>query len=165
MFSSLFRRSSRPVTIATALFGFAPLTFAMGAPLDPSGLWLTKGDASIVRIAPCGSNYCGKIAWMREPNESSGSPKVDHNNKDTSKRNRPMIGLDLLMDMEADADHWKGKVYNPEDGKIYDITFKVADPTGKAANTAELEGCMMRYLCKSETFKRANEIPKGTAVR
>ncbi len=164
MVSSLSRRLFGLFTFLT----LAPLqpTFAAATPVDPTGLWFTKNDASIIKISPCGSNYCGKLAWMKEPKESDGSPKVDHNNKDTSKRTRPMVGLDLLIDMSADEDHWKGKAYNPEDGKTYDVTFKVGEgKSGKsAADTAEIEGCMLKYLCKSETFKRATEIPKTQAL-
>jgi uncharacterized protein (DUF2147 family) len=156
---SPFRRPIRSLAVAMSVLGFAQMGAAMAAPLDPSGLWLTKNDASIIKIAPCGTNYCGKIAWLKEPKESDGSLKLDRNNKDVTKRSHPMVGVDLLLDLAAAEDRWKGKVYNPEDGKIYDVTFKVNG--GKpGSETAELEGCLFRYLCKSESMKRTAEIPK-----
>ena len=161
---SFLRRLSRWTVFAAVAFASTYPTLASAVPLDPSGLWFTKGDASIIRIAPCGTNFCGKLAWLKEPKQSDGSPKLDKNNKDASKQTRPMLGLDLLLDLTADEDHWAGKAYNPEDGKVYDITFKVDEPKGKpASDTAEIRGCILRYLCKSETFKRAVEIPRAQA--
>lgn len=158
------------IPLASRLAGAAAVlamtaSMAVAAPADPSGLWFTKGDLSIIRIGPCGAHLCGKLVWLKEPKNADGSPKLDRNNKDSAKQTRPMLGLDLLTDFAAEDDHWVGHAYNPEDGRTYDITFKVDDPKGKpVGDTAEIRGCVLRYLCKSETFKRANEIPKTQAM-
>ena len=65
--------------------------------------------------------------------------------------------------MKADDDHWTGKAYNPEDGKFYDITFKVK--TDKEDNDqADLRGCILGFLCQTETFNRAKDVPGGDPV-
>jgi uncharacterized protein (DUF2147 family) len=145
----------------SALFILLYSSQAWPAPTDPAGLWSTKDDESIIKIAPCGTNYCGTLVWLKEPNEPNGKPKLDHYNKDKTKRTRPMVGIDLLLDLAADGDHWRGKAYNPEDGETYDITFKVdAGSKGPGpGDKAEIEGCLMRILCKTENFTRAPAIP------
>ena len=135
-------------------------------PVPPDGIWYTKNDESIIRVKPCKTTedaFCGTLVWLKEPTEADGSPKVDKLNKDPAKKNKPMVGLELLLDMKADDDHWTGKAYNPEDGKFYDITFKVK--TDKEENDqADLRGCILGFLCQTETFNRAKEVPGGEPV-
>lgn len=132
-------------------------------PTSPAGIWYTDGQESIIKVHNCSSDtsiYCGTMVWLKEPTESDGSPKLDKLNKDPAKKNKPLIGLDILQHMKADDDHWTGKAYNPEDGKLYDVTFKVK--TDKEENDqADLRGCILRFLCKTETFNRAKEVPGG----
>ena len=147
---------------AALVFGVAGQARA-DEPVTPSGIWYTDGQESIIKVHNCGadqSTYCGTMVWLKEPTEADGSPKIDKLNKDPAKKNKPLIGLDILLNMKADDDHWTGKAYNPEDGKLYDITFKVK--TDKEENDqADLRGCILRYLCKTETFNRAKEVPGG----
>ena len=125
----------------------------------PDGIWYTKGEESIIKVHPCGADadaLCGTLVWLKEPKEADGSPKVDKLNKDPAKKNKPMVGLDNLLNMKATDDHWKGKAYNPEDGKLYDITF-----SPKEDDTADLRGCVLGFLCQTEQFTRAKEVPGG----
>ena len=125
----------------------------------PDGIWYTKGEESIIKVHPCGADadaLCGTLVWLKEPKEADGSLKVDKLNKDPSKKNKPMVGLDILLNMKAADDHWKGKAYNPEDGKLYDITF-----SPKEDDTADLRGCVLGFLCQTEQFTRAKEVPGG----
>lgn len=155
-----------PKLVMTALAATVLMTGAGRAaadPVSPLGIWYTDGDESIIKVHNCAADadtYCGTLVWLKEPKEADGSPKVDKLNKDPAKKNKPMIGLDILIGMKSDDDHWTGKAYNPEDGKFYDITFKVK--TDKAENDqADLRGCLLRFLCKTETFNRAKEVPGG----
>ncbi len=125
----------------------------------PDGIWYTKGEESIIKVHPCGADadaLCGTLVWLKEPKQADGSLKVDKLNKDPAKKNKPMVGLDILLNMKAAADHWKGKAYNPEDGKLYDITF-----SPKEDDTADLRGCVLGFLCQTEQFTRAKEVPGG----
>ncbi len=45
---------------------------------------------------------------------------------------------------------WSGNVYNASDGKTYSGSFTL---TGD--NTADLKGCAMAFLCKTQTWTRA----------
>jgi uncharacterized protein (DUF2147 family) len=130
----------------------------LGAPnaqaADPNGTWVTEGGKSRVRIAACGPAICGTIVALQEPNDpATGKPKTDKNNADASKRNRPMIGVEIVLAMKPNgADRWTGQVYNAEDGKIYS-----GNVTLTGANTLKLEGCALGGLiCKGQTWTRAN---------
>jgi uncharacterized protein (DUF2147 family) len=132
---------------------------AAAAPDSPAGLWFTQHEASIIKVAPCGDDFCGALVWMKEPDGADGNPKVDSLNEDPAKRGKPLIGLQILRDLSADSDHWRGKAYNPEDGKTYDITFKVVPP----GDTADIEGCILKILCKTDVFTRTQALPKPAA--
>ena len=152
-----------PQAVASA-FVLASIGGAMAdEPASPEGIWYTKGEESIIRVHPCASAtdaFCGTLVWLKEPNESDGTPKVDKLNKDPAKKGQPMVGTDILLRMKPESDRWKGHAYNPEDGKIYDITFRVK--TEKQENdSADLRGCVLGFLCQTETFTRASEVPGG----
>lgn len=154
-------RVSRAVgSVAVAIFALT-CGAAVAAPAAPDGIWYTKDDESIIKVAPCADvteAYCGTLIWLKEPTEKDGSPKRDTLNKDPAKKDRPLVGLKILIDMKAEDDHWSGKAYNPEDGKKYSITFKVKEEEN---DKAALRGCILGFLCQTETFTRAKEVPGG----
>jgi uncharacterized protein (DUF2147 family) len=138
-------------TIGAVLGG--TLTGAYAA--DPNGNWLTSGGAATVHIARCGSAICGTIIKLKEPNDpATGKAKVDKNNADAGKRNRPVIGIQIVLGMKPNgtANQWSGQVYNAEDGKTYSGSLTLQD-----ANTIKLEGCVLGGLiCKAQTWKRTS---------
>ncbi len=161
-------RSTRPARLdgrvaaaALILVGFSGAAHAGG--VAPDGLWYDKDKSAIIKMHPCAelsSAFCGTIVWLKDATEPDGSPKLDNLNKDPAKKNKPMIGLEIFTRMVADDDHWKGKVYNAEDGKIYDVTFTVK--TDKEPNDiADIRGCLLGFLCRTEQFSRAPEVPGG----
>jgi uncharacterized protein (DUF2147 family) len=141
----------RTATIAAAL-----LAVSLGASLaaDPSGTWRTEEAKATVRIAACGPALCGTIVSLKEANDpDTGKPKTDKNNADASLRNRPMVGVEVVLGMKPSgtANKWSGQVYNAEDGKTYTGNLTLQD-----ANTIKLEGCVMGFICKAATWTRAN---------
>jgi uncharacterized protein (DUF2147 family) len=122
---------------------------------DPSGTWLTEGGKSQVRLANCGEALCGRIQWLKEPSDpATGKPKRDVRNPDPSKRDRPLVGVDILLGMRPDQtpNQWAGDIYNPEDGKTYRAHLTLQD-----ARTLQVKGCVLGGLiCKSQAWSRAN---------
>ena len=95
------------------------------------GDWLTENGKGRVRIFKTKTGqYVGKIIWLREPNNESGTPKVDRNNPDEALRTRPIIGLFVLRDFSYDAANvWhNGKIYDPENGNDYSCTLTMVAP-------------------------------------
>jgi uncharacterized protein (DUF2147 family) len=145
---------SRNLVIATlAILCLAPATPASAA--DARGKWLTESGKAIVAIVSCGNALCGNIVSLKEPNDpATGKPKTDINNADASKRTRPVIGVQIVIDMKQDGTEpkWKGQVYNAEDGKTYTGSITLVNPT-----TLDLQGCALGGLiCKTQTWTRAN---------
>ncbi len=116
-----------------AMLRILPLTVLLALTVDaahaasPVGVWLTVNGRSHVQIYECGEKLCGKIIWLKEPNNKDGSPKVDANNPDKSKRSRKILGLHILNGFVKDKDednYWTGgRIYNPEDGDVYKCTL------------------------------------------
>jgi len=134
---------------ALALFAFGPAAAA-----DPNGTWLTEGGKSHVRIAGCGGAICGRIVWLKEPNDpETGKPKTDKRNADAGKQSRPMIGVEIVLSMKpSGGDKWTGQVYNAEDGKTYSGSITMDGP-----GSLKLEGCAMGGLiCKTQAWTRVN---------
>lgn len=122
---------------------------------DPRGNWLTENGRATVAIANCGGALCGKIIALGEPiDPATGKPRTDNNNSDAAKRTRPLIGVQIVIDMKPDsiADKWKGQVYNAEDGNTYSGSITLVD-----AKTLNLQGCALAGLiCKTQKWTRTN---------
>lgn len=93
------------------------------------GLWETGSGKARVNIIKSGNYYYGRIAWLREPLNDEGKPKVDKHNSDESKRTSPLLGLKMLSGFEFKGDkHWEdGTIYDPESGKTYKCVINLAD--------------------------------------
>ena len=110
MFQAMRSVSLVPALAGLAMFGAsATVAFAQGAP-TPDGIWYTKGEESIIKVHTCPADadaLCGTLVWLKEPNEADGTVKVDKLNKDPAKQKRPMVGVDILLNMKPADDHWK----------------------------------------------------------
>ena len=113
------------------------------------GLWLNAGNGGHIAMEKCGEKLCAKVVSIPN-NEPPDGPKTDKNNPDESLRGRPIVGM-LILDQayKADEKSWKGTIYNPEDGKTYDVTV-----TSKSANEVELKGCLLTFLCRTQAWTR-----------
>jgi uncharacterized protein (DUF2147 family) len=142
----------RTATIAAALLG---VSLGTSLAADPIGTWHTEEGKATVRIAACGPALCGSIVSLKDANDpETGKPKTDKNNADAGLRNRPMIGVLIVLGMKpgGTANKWSGQVYNAEDGKTYSGSLTLQD-----ANTIKLEGCILGGLvCKAATWTRAS---------
>ena len=117
--------------------------------IDATGTWRTEEDAT-VRVSGCGGGLCATIASLREPNDpQTGKPKTDIHNVDPSKRNRPIVGIQIFTGLRPEgANKWTGQIYNPEDGKTYDANVVLEN-----ASTLRVQGCVL-FICKTKTWTR-----------
>jgi len=139
----------RSAASALALFISTGTVFAQDQAI--LGLWTTdkgKGRVEIVRCAAPKQGLCGTIVWISEPNDSQGKPQTDKANKNARLRNRPIVGLRIFEGWrEAGPNKWKGAVYDPEDGRDYDVDISLA------GDRLTLTGCIA-FLCDSDTWTR-----------
>jgi uncharacterized protein (DUF2147 family) len=133
-------------TIATATFLGGGISAA-----DPVGLWADK-DGGTVRIHHCGQALCGTMASVKPPiDPATGKPPTDKNNADPGKRNRPLVGLQVLISMRPDGPgKWSGRLYDTDSGKFYPGHLLELD-----ANTVRVEGCAMG-VCGGEKMTRVS---------
>jgi uncharacterized protein (DUF2147 family) len=133
---------------AGAAFVLAAL-WAAPALADPIGLWLDK-DGWMIRIQPCGPDLCAVIASVKPPlDPATGRAWTDKNNSDASKRNRPLVGLEVLSGMRPSAPRkWSGQLYDAERGHTLSGNLIEIDQ-----DTIRIEGCLL-LLCGGEELHR-----------
>jgi len=116
------------------------------------GVWADENGEAYIEIGPCGGDLCGRVVWLRVPDDRNGLPLTDVHNPDQSLRSRPMLGLVIMMGLRPDAGNSfiHGQVYNAKNGKLYDVYLT---PRGQ---TMQVEGCLMKFLCASQIWTRVN---------
>jgi uncharacterized protein (DUF2147 family) len=138
-------------TAAFSLAAAGAVTDANAA--DPTGNWHTQGRLAQVQIAKCADDLCGTIVALKDPiDPATGRPQTDTENEDATKRNRPVIGLQVVIGLKpTGANKWSGQFYSPEEGKTVSGNLTLKD-----ANTLNVEGCILGgLLCRSEIWTRA----------
>jgi uncharacterized protein (DUF2147 family) len=117
--------------LMATVFVFIVLSLGVAWAENPDvvvGKWLTAENKSQVEIYKVGSQYFGKIIWLKEPNKD-GKPKIDDKNPNEKLRKQPIIGLVLLNNFRYNGDNvWKdGTIYDPDNGKTYSCKMTLAD--------------------------------------
>ncbi len=89
-------------------------------------------DRSILEVRPVEDGLEMVIVAMVDPNYREdeeigvpGEPRVDINNPDVSLRDRPLLGLNIVLGYRFDDGGWQGQIYDPESGKVYSSKMKV----------------------------------------
>jgi uncharacterized protein (DUF2147 family) len=137
----LMKRSAAMLGLAAA-FGFAGTAYA-GAE-DALGTWRDVEKGATFKIYTCDGGVCAQIV---KPVEADAK---DANNPDLALRGRPIAGVIIMNGAAKSGDNaWKGKLYNPEDGKTYSGSITVVNK-----NEVKLEGCVL-VICKSKRWVRA----------
>ncbi len=112
---------------------------------DPSGTYVSETGETRVRIAKCGSAFCGTITAVQ------GEAKDVHN-PDPAKRSRNLVGVQMITNIMPVGEGYAGELYNYKDGKIYSGKMSF-----KGGNAMQLSGCVMGGLvCRSQTWTKVN---------
>jgi glucan biosynthesis protein C len=116
----------RPVALAASAAAVLPVVVglslpARGAAATPVGLWYAEGGAAQVAIAPCGSELCGRVVWLRSPFDEDGCDLRDRHNPDPTLRSRRVMGLEVLQGLTPRPNGtWaSGSIYDPATGNTY----------------------------------------------
>jgi uncharacterized protein (DUF2147 family) len=117
------------------------------APPSPIGNWIAENGEGRVRIDPCGQSLCGVIA-------AANPSDTDWRNPDPGKRDRPLLGVPILIDMKpTKKQRWEGQVYSAKSGYTYAATMAL-----KSADVLRVEGCVLGGLfCNSQSWTRAKD--------
>jgi uncharacterized protein (DUF2147 family) len=113
---------------------------------SPIGNWIAENGEGRVRIDPCGQALCGLIA-------AAGPDDTDWRNPDPGKRDRPLLGVPVLIDMKpTNKQRWEGQVYSARSGYTYAATM-----TLKSADVLRVEGCVLGLFCNGQNWMRAKD--------
>ncbi|ACB95340.1 DUF2147 domain-containing protein [Beijerinckia indica] len=112
---------------------------------DPIGEWRVADGSATVQIKKCGSGICGFVASTKD------APGKDVKNPDPAKRNRSVLGIEVLISLKPNGDNiWSGYVYNAEEGQIYTATVSLA-----GQGVLRIDGCVPNGgICGHETWTR-----------
>ncbi|WP_245297106.1 MULTISPECIES: DUF2147 domain-containing protein [Rhodomicrobium] len=118
------------------------------AAADPTGEWLVKDGTARIRINPCADALWGVIAWAQ-------TPGTDQNNPNPALRNRPIIGMPILLRMKkVEPNRWEGEVYNAQNGKTYTSNISLVK-----TDVLRIEGCILGGLfCDGENWTRVTSM-------
>lgn len=100
---------------------------------DIHGLWVDNKDVDkqkvAIQIEDCGTSLCGRIYWLKKPFNKEGQPKHDKHNSNSTLRNRPLCGLQILSGFRYSKDNtWgDGQIYNPDDGYTFKSTMSLKE--------------------------------------
>ncbi len=118
----------------------------------PTGQWRVQDGTAAIRVVNCAGALWGVIAGTIG---GASNTDTDKNNPDPALRNRPIVGLPILIDMRPSQGRWTGRVYNAENGKTYDANIGLV-----SGNVLHIEGCVLGFLCGGENWTR-QPSPKG----
>jgi len=130
------------VCALAAAFLVAPLDAKAAGPLDPHGLWLRPEGGVEFSFYDCGALLCAKVVGVHRPEDQSS------------------IGTIILRGAaKTGPNEWRGKLYNADDGKVYDGVITIV-----SASELTLKGCVLGVLCGGETWKRVATAAPATAL-
>jgi uncharacterized protein (DUF2147 family) len=110
---------------------------------DPTGEWLVAKQIARIRIVNCNDRLWGLVSWEARPG-------TDGKNPDAQLRNRPTLGMPILLGMtRTKANQWDGQIYNSEDGRTYSANISLSNP-----DTLKVQGCVLGFLCGGENWTR-----------
>ena len=156
------------------VFVFCVVGVGLARAAEPAGTWLVEAQDAIVRIGDCAQpaarpdqapspsgGLCGTVVWLKEPvDPATGQPRVDSLNVDPAKKGQSVLGMQGVFDMRRSETpgEWKGRVYNIDDGKIYDGSI-----TMKSDDELYIQGCLMVF-CQGEKWIR-QDAPNATPAK
>ncbi|MFK7841113.1 MAG: DUF2147 domain-containing protein [Sphingorhabdus sp.] len=140
---------STPGKIAAGLIP-AALAFATPALAADSihGNWMTQERDAVIKISKCGATVCGRIyKYLVPPPDGAGQKDVNNPNK--KLRSRTLLGMAILTGFKPDGKIWRGKIYDPKNGKTYRSEVRL-----KSQNRLEMKGCVA-FFCQAQNWARA----------
>jgi uncharacterized protein (DUF2147 family) len=116
---------------------------------DPVGEWLVKEGTARIKVVSCPQGP-GQPSTLWGVIWAEMKPGVDDKNPDAAMRNRPMLGVPILINMkQTQANRWDGKIYDATRGSLFDSNISV-----NRQDMLEVRGCVAGIFCGGEDWKR-----------
>lgn len=122
------------IIFSLVFFAPHPSSAASAEGGDILGLWEVEEGDGRIEIFRCGNKFCGRIAWIKEPNYPlddkggmGGKPLLDRENPKKELRGRQQLGLVLMEGYTFRGDNFwdDGTIYNTENGRTYKSTLSL----------------------------------------
>jgi len=125
-----------------------------------AGYWATSNLTSVVEVSQCDDSLCAEIAWLWDI-AVAGRKMLDEKNPQSSKQKKSLLGLQLFSRFKKEDEIWKGRIYNPEDGRTYR-----ASVTARSKNILRVKGCWGPF-CLTQTWRRLRsvDVPTEAALK
>lgn len=107
--------------LITAIISYLTILNA-NAQEDITGTWWVNDKKAKVEISEENGNYTAKLIWLKRSTKPNGDPITDRNNPKKSLRNRELIGIEMIEDLEWKNGEWTGTIYSPEKGRYIEGT-------------------------------------------
>lgn len=121
--------------------------------------------AAMALCAPSASLATDAIygVWVRDGHPTDKLEFYDCSGKLCAKGTLPGVDgspppIILRSAAKTGPNNWKGDLFNPEDGKTYTGKISYDSPTQMT-----MTGCLVAFLCQSETWTRVSGPPKPKA--
>lgn len=159
----MMRNISCTAAAIAAIAGITICGSERAAAAEPTGTWLTEDGRARVRTERCGARddrLCGYVVWARKSDDGKAKSRLDSENPDLGKRKRLVLGHQMILGLEPNAEHrYEGRIYNADDGKSYDVTI-----WSESAAALSVRGCMLSYLCQTQTWRRVTDTVPGQLI-
>ncbi|MCA1803626.1 MAG: DUF2147 domain-containing protein [Rhodothermaceae bacterium] len=121
-----------------------------------TGLWLSADKRGIIRIYEQDGRFFGRLVWLLEPEDDQGNTILDSENPDPEKRDRPILGLQMVFGLEYSSGEWRnGEIYDPESGKTYSARLRL-----NGNNRMDLRGYIrLPMFGRTESWTRISTFP------
>ena len=141
------------------LFFFAGVSLIIPPTQNPDlvcGKWMSAEKNLTVQIYRDGEVFKAKIIWFTDTDKSKGMDEwTDKHNPDPALRNRKLIGMSILRDMDyiPKSNSWEnGKIYDAKNGHEWDASAYI-DKNGELKVTGYWH---FKFIGRTMTFMRVN---------
>jgi len=120
---------------------------------SPVGTWVDTAKESKVELYLCADKLCGKVVWLKEPNDKNGKPLTDLLNQSTALKQRPILGMKFLLNVDQKNERkWGGgEIYDAESGSSYKAKIELQSP-----NVLKISGCL-GFFCDGAEWHRSKQ--------
>jgi uncharacterized protein (DUF2147 family) len=122
---------------------------AVAQAADPVGEWLVKEGTARIKVVSCPQGPSQPptlwgVIW------AESRPGRDDKNPDPAMRNRPTLGIPILIGMkQTEPNLWNGKIYDATRGSLWDAKISVS-----RSDMLEVRGCVGGFICSGEDWRR-----------
>jgi uncharacterized protein (DUF2147 family) len=128
----------------------AAVASAAAQTADPVGEWLVEDGSARIKVVSCPGAVANQPPTFWGVIWAETTPGTDSKNPDPSMRNRPMLGVPILINMkQTESNKWEGKIYDANGGSLYDSHISVT-----RNDMLAVRGCMGVIFCGGQDWKR-----------